>query len=134
MTPSIYPPDYTSAVGQVRVLTTDTVLLTDPHKPLAEPEYLHSDAQLLAFLVLNGNKVKAAAADVIDTLATNEALISKKIRTEDLQTDGPAVANSLRLQATGLRAAQRREDEEAEMLDSFQVVDFTSYPAPWPIR
>lgn len=116
------------------MLLPDVDQLTDPQFPDADPSYMFEDSQLNVFLALNGGKVKAAAADAIDTLATNEAMISKKIRTEDLQTDGPAVANAMRLHATVLRAAQKREDEEADMLDSFNVVDFQPLPHPWVIR
>lgn len=131
---SIYPPDPTTDVGLVRVLLPDVEQYTDPQNPTVAASYMFEDWQITAFLKLNSDKVKAAAADAVDTLATNEAMISKKIRTEDLQTDGPAVANSMRLHATALRAAQKREDEEADMLDSFDIVPYVQDPRPWPIR
>lgn len=134
MANSVYPPDPETDVGLVRVLLPDVEQYKDPQHPTDPASYMFEDWQLTAFLKLNGDKVKAAAADAIDALATNEAMVSKKIRTEDLQTDGPAVANSMRLHATVLRAAQKREDEEADMLDSFNIVDYVSLPRPWPIR
>lgn len=134
MANSVYPPDPETDVGLVRVLLPDVEQHKDPQHPTDPASYMFEDWQLTAFLKLNGDKVKAAAADAIDALATNEAMVSKKIRTEDLQTDGPAVANSMRLHATVLRAAQKREDEEADMLDSFNIVDYVSLPRPWPIR
>lgn len=134
MTNSVYPPDVSSLEGLVRVLLPDVEQYKDPQNPTADASYMFEDWQLTAFLTLNGDKVKAAAADAIDTLATNEAMISKKIRTEDLQTDGPAVANAMRLHATALRAAQRREDDDADALDAFEIIPYTQTPRPWPIR
>lgn len=131
---SVFPPDPESDVGLCRVLIPDAEQHKDPQFPAEPATYMYEDWQLTAFLKLNAGKVKAAAADAIDALATNEAMVSKKIRTEDLQTDGPAVANAMRLHATALRAAQRREDDDADALDSFQVVDYISLPTPWPIR
>lgn len=60
------------------------------------------DAELRQFLTLEG-AVKLAAATALDTLASNEAMVSKKLKTLDLQTDGPAVASSLRAHAALLR-------------------------------
>ena len=134
MANSTFPPDYDSPVGQLRVLLPDLEQLVDPQFPDADPSYMFEDDQLKVFLALNRGKIKAAAADAVDTLATNEAMVSKKIRTEDLQTDGPAVANAMRLHATVLRAAQKREDDEEDALDSFNVVDFQPLPIPWVLR
>lgn len=63
-----------------------------------------TDGELLQFLTLEGDSVKLAAAQALDAIASNEALVKQRIRTLDLQTDGPAVAKSLREHATALRA------------------------------
>lgn len=63
---------------------------------------LLTDGQLDQLLLLEG-AVKLAAAQALDIIASSEALVQKKIRTLDLQTDGPAVAASLRAHATTLR-------------------------------
>lgn len=76
----------------------------------ADPVF--TDAEIEAFLALEG-PVKLAAAQALDTMASNEAMVSKKIRTLDLQTDGPAVAASLRASATELRR-QYYEDGPGE--------------------
>ena len=52
----------------------------------------------------------SAAADALEVIAVSEVLVSKKIRTQDLSTDGPAVAAELRKQAAGLRA---RADQQS---------------------
>jgi hypothetical protein len=87
--------DPTTTVGTVRLLATDTY----EHNPL------FTDAEISRFLSLAGSNVFKAAAMAVERMAISEALISKKITTQDLQTDGPAVADALRK-----LAAQLRED------------------------
>lgn len=62
-----------------------------------------SDPEIESFLAMEDGSVKLAAAQALDTIASNEAMVSKRIKTLDLQTDGPAVAKSLREHATALR-------------------------------
>lgn len=49
------------------------------------------------------------AADALDAIATTEVLLSKKLQTKDLSTDGPAVAAELRKQATALRTRAKAD-------------------------
>lgn len=97
-------PDYTSPVGQVRLLTADL--------DLAAP--MLSDALYTGYLLLQGGNVNRAAADVLDAMATSEVLLGKKLRTQDLATDGPAVAAELRKQAATLRAKADAIDAVAD--------------------
>jgi hypothetical protein len=96
--------DYTSAVGQVRILIADVSDDAD--------EQLLDDEQITALLTINSDHVRRAAADALDAIATSEVLVSKKIRTQDLQTDGPAVAASLQARAKQLRDQAEREDAD----------------------
>lgn len=77
----------------VRLLISDT----DETNPLLQ------DEELDAFLTLEDNDVRYAAAAALDTIATSEVLIQKKIKLLDLTTDGPAVAKALREHAAELR-------------------------------
>lgn len=61
-----------------------------------------SDAQLQSLLDLEGD-IRLAAADALDAIASSEALIQKRIKVLDIQTDGPATAYSLRKHAVMLR-------------------------------
>ena len=131
---SIFPPDYSTPHGQLRALLSQTKQYVDPANPSAGPDYLLSDDQLSAYLTINNDGLYGAAADALLAIATNEVLISKKIRTEDLQTDGPAVAGELRRTADEFRKRQKEEDEALDLLDSFSIVDYVSLPDPWPIR
>lgn len=97
--------DYTLPLGKVRLLILDTAT--------APADRLFTDAQLDAFLEMNGGGVKRTAAQALLVVATSEALLSKKIRTQDLSTDGPAVAAELRAQAAVLVAQADTEDAAA---------------------
>lgn len=75
------------------------LLISDTSTPA-----LFTDDEIAAFLDLNGGAVRLAAAEALDTIASNEAMVSKKITTQDLSTDGPAVSRELRARAADLRA------------------------------
>lgn len=113
-TPDIYPPDYASAIGQVRLLIPDTEQIGDT------PAYLFSDPQIQAFLTLYSDNVKRAAAQAKLVLATSEALINKVIKTYDFQTDGAKLGAELRAQAAELRAEADR-DELDDSSDTFLI-------------
>lgn len=86
--------DPTTDAGKVRLLISDV----DP------ADEIFDDDEIAAFLALEGDNVRLAAAQALDTIASNEALVAKKQRTLDLDTDGPAVAKALREHAAQLRA------------------------------
>lgn len=113
--------DPTTDVGMIRTLATD----------LDETAPLFTDAQITAFLMLEGS-VRRAAALALETIAASEAVISKKIRTLDLSTDGPAVAKELRERAAALRAQQQKADDEAGVgVFAFDIVDYDPYYGEW---
>lgn len=128
--PDIYPPELTSPVGRVRKYIPDLEMLDDPKNPEADPEYYFSDAEVMGFLTEYAKDladptryhVMFAAADAIDALANNEALVLKKIKTEDLETDGAAVANALRTGARNLRTRAKEEEAEDHMM--FDIIPF----------
>lgn len=96
--------DPSSDPGKVRLLLNDV----DDAAPI------FTDAEIAAFLELEP-RVRRAAALAIDTNASNEALASKVIRSQDLSTDGAKVADALRKHAAALRARdQELQDEEAD--------------------
>lgn len=115
-TPDVTPPDYSTAIGQVRLLIPDTEQLGDT------PAYLFSDPQIQAFLSLYSNNVKRAAAQAKLVLATSEALINKVIKTYDFQTDGAKLGAELRAQAAELRAEADRDDMD-DASDTFLIAN-----------
>lgn len=115
--PASYDP--TSNVGMVRLLSNDT----------NSDDYLFTDAEIGAFLTLEADSVKRAAAQAIDTIADNEALLAKAITSQDLQTDGPKVAAELHKRAAALR-------EQADATDDgyFEVIDINTAPWGYPLE
>ena len=121
--PDITPPDYATTVGQVRLLIPDTEQLADPQNPANDPQYLFSDAQIQAFVNIERDNIKRAAAQAKLVLATSEALINKVIKTDDLMTDGAKLGAELRAQAAALRE-EAAQDDLLEASDAFDVVEF----------
>lgn len=103
--------------GKVRLLLND----------VDEATAVFNDDEITAFLALEGDSVKRAAAQAIDTNATNEALASKVLRTQDVQTDGAKLADAMRKHATALRD---QADIEGDSDGFFETVDFgcAGYP------
>jgi hypothetical protein len=92
--------DFSTNAGKVRLLITDI----DLYNPIFE------DTAIAAFLSMNGDNVKRAAAQALLVIAVNEVLVQKRIRLLDLSTDGVSEANALR----ELAAQYRKEaDQEA---------------------
>lgn len=101
-------------------IATVRLLIVD----VAEPadDRLFTDAQVGAFIDLNAGAIRLAAADALEAIAVSEVLVSKKIRTQTLTTDGPAVSAELR----ALAARQRQLHAEAVAAEDegfFDIVD-----------
>lgn len=126
-TPDLFPPDYTTAVGQVRLLIPDVEQLDNLADPTASAEYLFNDSQIQAFLALYSNNVKRAAAQAKLVLATSEALINKVIRTADYTTDGAKLGAELRAQAAELKA-EADKDEAEDSYEEIAIVSFNTKP------
>lgn len=98
--------------GRVRMLITDR----DENNPIFQ------DAEIDAYLEMEGSSVKLAAASALSSIATDQVLLLKKIKLlgGDLETDGPAVAKELRELAKQLRADA---DNDGSFDIAEQVVD-----------
>lgn len=94
-------------------------------------EQLFTDRDITVMVTREGS-LKLAAAQLLDRVAGTELLLAKKITTQDLGTDGPAVAKELRALATELRAqeaaAAAREDGDVWGLDTFTMGGQRSRP------
>lgn len=128
----VNPLDPESPVGQVRLLISDSQLRSDPGIPSQPAEYYFSDAFISGFLAINSGNIFHAAASALTSLAANESLVSKKIRKENLQTDGPAVTNALRLLAQDYTARGNKLQEAGDAADgTFLIVDFADPVTPF---
>lgn len=115
--PDVTPPDYSTTIGQVRLLIPDVEQLDNLADPSASAEYIFNDAQVQAFLAMNRDNVKRSAAQAKLTLATSEALINKVIKSYDFSTDGAKLGAELRAQAEQLQKDADRDD----MIDSYEM-------------
>lgn len=123
--------DYTSSVGQVRVLIPDLRKLEDLRDLRNEPRYLFTDDEILAFLAINNGNVKLAAADACDAIGMDKSLQLLVLKTDDKQTDGAKLLSAIVGRARQLRA-QAREDEENNLC--FDVVQPTFEPVDWAVN
>lgn len=85
--------------GKVRLLCSDT----------DDADRIFSDAEITAFLSLNGGGVLMAAAQAIDAMAVNEVMVLKVIKLLDVTTNGAAVAKALNAKADALRKQVNEE-------------------------
>jgi hypothetical protein len=106
--------DVTTDNGKVRLLLNDV--------DEDENAVVFTDDEIQAFLDLEGGSVKRAAAQAIDTNASNEALASKVLRSQDLATDGAKVADAMRKHADRLREQADRDDAEGDDGAYFEFV------------
>lgn len=89
---------------KVRLLATDV----DAANPI------FTDAEVDAFMSLEGSNVKRSAALALETIARNQVLVLKVIRLLEIQTDGASVARELRMQAENLRAQADRDEASSD--------------------
>lgn len=123
--------DYTSPIGQVRVLIPDLRKLEDLRDLRNEPRYLFTDDEILAFLAVNNGNVKRAAADACDAIGMDKALQLLVLKTDDKQTDGAKLLDAIVKRAKTLRE-QAKEDDENNL--SFDVIMPSYDPADWVVN
>mgnify|MGYP000883130453 FL=1 len=123
--------DYTSPIGQVRVLIPDLRKLEDLRDLRNEPRYLFTDDEILAFLAVNNGNVKRAAADACDAIGMDKALQLLVLKTDDKQTDGAKLLDAIVKRARTLRE-QAKEDDENNL--SFDVVYPSFEPVDWAVN
>lgn len=103
----------------VRALIPDTEAVFGD----AGDETMFSDTEINAFITAAGGNLLRAAGLANLAIATSEALISKKIRTQDLQTDGAAVADALIKKAKALFDLADQQDSVANN-EYFDIINF----------
>ena len=104
-------PTYNVASNDESIRTRSRVrlLLNDVAAP-----WVFTDEEIQAFLDLEGGNTKLAAAQAIDTNADDQALASKVLRSQDINTDGAKLADALHKRAEQLRAQARAEADDAD--------------------
>lgn len=110
--------DYGTDLGMVRLLIPDT----DPTTQILD------DTQITAFLTLEGG-VKRAAASALETIASNEALVSKVLKDGDLATDGAKLSAELRARAKELR--RQADEDDLATAGNLDIIDFVDPFSRW---
>lgn len=106
-----YSYDPATDIGKIRLIISDK----------DEQHVIFQDEELQAYLDMTGD-VRRAAADALESMASNQAMVLKVIRTLNLSTDGAATARALREHAKNLR-------EQADAADAgdgglFEIAEF----------
>lgn len=91
----------TTDIGKVRMLVPDRV----------EASAIFSDEEIQAYLDMNDSNVRRAAAEALETIASDEAMTLKVITTLDLSTNGASTSDALLKRAALLR--QQADDADA---------------------
>lgn len=105
----------TENAGKVRLLI--------PDKDTENVEnQIFQDDEIEAFLTLEDDNVRRAAALAIETIASSEALTLKVIKLLDIQTDGAKTSDALLARAAKLRE-QATEAEEWEEDGAFDIAE-----------
>lgn len=94
---------------KVRLLITDT----NAEKQIFKNEEIDE------FLAMNGDDVRLASADALETIATSEALTLKVINLLDLSTDGARLAETLMKRAEKLREQAKSDNEDFDIIPLF---------------
>lgn len=112
MADSTYDPGSGTSKDLVRLLLNDVA-----------PTWVFTDDEITAFLTLERGSVKRAAAQAIDSQATNEALASKVLKDHELTTDGAKLADAMRKHADSLRKQADRDEDTADDGFFFGIID-----------
>lgn len=103
----------------VRSLIPDTETVFGPN----EDQTMFTEDDIENFLLAAKGNVLRAAGYACLAISTSEALISKVIKTQDLSTNGAAVADSLTKKAHEL--FQRAKDDAIDdSYNFFQIIDY----------
>lgn len=88
-----------------------------------------NDDDLTTMLTVTGNDTLLAAAMALDTIASNEVMIQKRITVLGLSTDGPAEARALRDHANKLREVASSSEGAG-----FEIAEMVYSPFGWRER
>lgn len=114
--------DISTSRGRVRALIPDR-WMTDSQ---GNPGYVFDDAEIDYFLIAEGNVVKKATALALETMASSEVYIQKRLHLLDLTTDGPAEAEALLKRAALLRAQAAEEEAAASTVADFDWAEWVT--------
>lgn len=98
--------DASTSIGKVRMLIPDR----------DEQHAVFTDEEIQAYLEMNDSSVKRAAAEALETIASDNAMTLKVISLLDLSTNGAATSSALMARAAKLRESADQAEAGAEAL------------------
>ncbi|HEX9235959.1 MAG TPA: hypothetical protein VF972_06740 [Actinomycetota bacterium] len=114
--------DPSTTAGQARLLCQDT----------GPDLFVFSDQEMLAFLNLNQSDPRLAAAQALDVIAANEALVTKRTQLLDLMVDSAKAVVEVRAIASELR--RQVFMGEADPSGQFDWAEFVTNPQTYVER
>lgn len=111
-------------IATLRLLINDPT--GDPYDGGTTPVF--TDPEITNFLTLESGNIKRAAAQALDVIASNEALVAKVITDRQITTNGDRVAKAIRDHANQLRAQADADDAKDGVEDYFDIIPNCSYP------
>lgn len=93
--------DVTTDIGKMRMLIPDRV----------DADAVFTDEEIAAYLSMNDSNIRRAAADALETIASDEAMTLKVVSTLDLSTNGASTSDAILARAKLLR--QQADDADA---------------------
>lgn len=106
----VYPPVFTTSVGRVRLLTSDTDATNIAD---GQGDYIwSSDEEITALIELTGSPERAALR-ILRLVAMTPAMKLKKWSSADLSVDGAAISRALRDLINDIEKSLDGADEEA---------------------
>jgi len=126
------PYDPSTDAGYLRLLISD----------VSDSSPVFDEAELAAFLTREGS-IKRAAVRALLTIANNELLLAKVIRSQDVQTDGAKLSAELRALAAVYKAEADAEEtaptdgaqawavELVPYSEGFTTAELTERETPW---
>lgn len=119
--------DPTTDRGKVRLLISD-----DVESYGGSDIYFFTDAKIDAFLEmaadLDGSLVRFAAAEALESWASNQLMVLKVVQRLDVKTDGAAVAREMRMRAEVLRKAAKDSSSDDA---GFEIAEMLLGPASY---
>jgi hypothetical protein len=113
-------------LAAIRVLIPDT----DAIYGVNEDEYLFTDENYTSFFSVGEGSVLRAAGYAMIAIGNSEAMISKVIISQDLETDGAKAQKEWREAGRALLARADKGDADSEVI--FDLIDFREGWMPYP--
>lgn len=108
-----------ATADEIRIIRT----LIPDKEAVFDGETMFTDEEIGDFFTAGKNSITRAVAHAVSAIGSSEAIISKIIRTQDLQTNGATLANSFYARAKDLFDQAEIEDAALNS-EFFEIIDY----------